>query len=304
MKNMDDITDFYQKKDLNVPAYFQWGTGHFDVMKIDTLQKRNDAISLLSFVRKNFYKIKLVEGKCRCHFADKTVEIDGYALIFIHPMIPFLLEETHEPIKEHFCIFNEDFFDHFGNIKAYPVFQNNQESIFNLTEKEYREFETVLDKMGEELASDYEYRYDVIRNLVYELVHKAIKMNGIQPQKAERNGADKRITMLFEELLELQFPLHATSDFIKLRKPKDFAEHLSVSINHLNKAVKHIRHKTSSEIITQRTLQEAKILLKLTDWSVAEIAYSLGYETPSGFIYTFRKHAGVPPLIYRNQHIL
>jgi len=303
MKNLNDIADFYKKKNLNAPAYFQWGTGHFDVMKIDTLKKRDEAISLLSFTRKSLYKIKLVRGKCKCHYADRTIEIEKYALIFINPMIPFLLEETEEPIKEYFCIFNDDFFRNFGNIRDYPVFQNHHDNVFSLSEDEYLKFETLLDKMRVELRSDYEYRFDAIRNLVYEIIHKKLKMNSVQSEFRKRNGAKNRITLLFEELLALQFPLHSTSDSVKLRKPKDFAEQLSVSINHLNKSVKHIRNKTTSEIITDRILQEAKILLKVTDWSVSEIAYSLGYETPSRFIYTFRKNIEVSPLAYRNEHI-
>jgi len=302
MKNSDDIADFYKKKNLNVPTYFQWGTGHFDVMKIDTLKKRNEAISLLSFTRKSLYKIKLVKGKCKFHYADRTIEVEKYALVFINPMIPFLLEETEEPIKEYFCIFNEEFFSNFGEIKTYPVFQNHHDNVFNLSEDEYLKFEALLDKMKEELRSDYEYKLDAIRNLVYELIHKAIKINGVKRKVTKRNGAENRITLLFEELLTLQFPLHSASESVKLRKPKDFAQQLSVSINHLNKSVKHIRNKTTSEIITDRILQEAKILLKVTNWSVSEIAYSLGYETPSRFIYTFRKNIGVPPLAYRNEN--
>ena len=85
MEKCNEIADFYKIKNLNIPSYFQWGTEHFDVMKIDTLEKREEAISLLSFSRKNLYKIKLVKGKCKCHYADKTIEIEEYALVFINP---------------------------------------------------------------------------------------------------------------------------------------------------------------------------------------------------------------------------
>jgi len=80
---------------------------------------------------------------------------------------------------------------------------------------------------------------------------------------------------------------------VKLRKPKDFAGLLSVSINHLNKVVKHVKNKTTSEIIIDRILEEARILLKITNWSISEIAYSLGYETPSRFVYMFSKKIGI-----------
>ncbi|MDR6193230.1 AraC family transcriptional regulator [Siphonobacter sp. SORGH_AS_0500] len=301
MKEPNAIADFYKSKKQNIPPYFQWGNGHFDVLKIDTLEKRAEAISRLSFSRKSLYKIKLVNGKCKCHYADKTIEIENYALIFINPLVPFLLEENNDPIREYFCIFNEEFFNNYGNIKTYPVFQNVQENVFNLSESQYQEFEKILDNMQNELSSEYDYKMDVIRNLTYDLIHKAMKMNKIPAKASVRNGADNRITLLFEELLTLQFPLYTSADNIKLRKPSDFASQLSISTNHLNKAVKHIRNKTTSEIITERILQEARMLLKVTDWSVSEIAYSLGYETPSRFIYTFRKNVGISPLAYRNE---
>lgn len=300
MKKCNEIADFYKIKNLNIPSYFQWGTEHFDVMKIDTLEKREEAISLLSFSRKNLYKIKLVKGKCKCHYANKTIEIEEYALVFINPLVPFLLEETYHPIQEYFCIFNEDFFNNYGNINAYPVFQNVRENVFNLSESQYQDFEKILDEMQNELSSEYDFKMDAIRNLIYDLIHKAIKMNKIPAKTMVRNGANKRITSLFEELLTIQFPLHTSTDSVKLKKPSEFAHQLSISTNHLNKAVKHIKNKTTSELITERILQEARILLKMTDWSISEIGYSLGYETPSRFIYTFRKNIGVTPLQFKN----
>ncbi|MDR6525923.1 AraC-like DNA-binding protein [Chryseobacterium rhizosphaerae] len=299
MNNSDAIADFYKKKNTNIPTHYQWGTGYFDIIRIDNLQRREELISLISFTRKNLYKIKLVKGKCKCHYADKTIEINQYALMFINPTIPFLLEESDGSIEEYFCLFNEEFFSNYGNIKEYPVFQNTQENIFDLSEVQYLEFENMLNKIQAELSSNYDFKFDVVRNLTYDLIHTTVKMHNCLSTSSVRKNAYNRITLLFEELLALQFPLHTATDYIRFKKPKDFAAQLSISINHLNKAVKHTRNKTSSEIITERILQEAKILLKLTDWSVSEIAYLLGYETPSRFTFTFRKKTGIPPLLYR-----
>jgi len=49
-----------------------------------------------------------------------------------------------------------------------------------------------------------------------------------------------------------------------------------VHVNHLNRAVKATTAKTTSEIISERILQEAKILLKQSEWSISEISFSLG----------------------------
>lgn len=301
MNDFKAIVEFYKQKNIKAPSFPSSGLGYFDVIKIDTLKKRKEIITQLSFWRKNLYKIKLVKGKCKCHYAGKTIEIDQYALLFVNPAIPFLLEENESPISEHFCLFNEAFFSNFGNIKEYPVFQNNGQNIFSLSELQYLEFENILNAMHEELSSDYNFKFDAIRNLVYNLLHSTLKISGAPSTSIVRNDASLRITLLFEELLAMQFPFHSTTDCIKFRKPRDFAEQLAISINHLNKAIKSTRNQTCSEMITGRILQEAKILLKLTDWPIAEIAYLLGYETPSRFTYTFRKNMGIPPLMFRNQ---
>jgi AraC-like DNA-binding protein len=63
-----------------------------------------------------------------------------------------------------------------------------------------------------------------------------------------------------------------------LKSAKDYADRLSVHVNYLNKKLKESTGKTTTEIIAERIIQEAKILLKQTKWNVSEIAYSLGFE--------------------------
>jgi AraC-like DNA-binding protein len=57
--------------------------------------------------------------------------------------------------------------------------------------------------------------------------------------------------------------------------------------------------KTTSEIISSRIVQEAKILLKETTWNVSEIAYSLGFEEVAHFSNFFKKQVNLSPLSYR-----
>ncbi len=46
-------------------------------------------------------------------------------------------------------------------------------------------------------------------------------------------------------------------------------------------------------------MQEAKILLKQTDWNISEIAYSLGFEEVAHFSNFFRKQASLAPNAFR-----
>lgn len=108
-----------------------------------------------------------------------------------------------------------------------------------------------------------------------------------------------RIASLFVELLERQFPIDEMHPKINLRSLSDFALHLSVHVNHLNRAVKENTGKTTTEMILERILQEAKLLLKQGEWNVSEITYGLGfYETAHSFNF-FKSHVSLNPLQFR-----
>ena len=105
---------------------------------------------------------------------------------------------------------------------------------------------------------------------------------------------------LFLELLERQFPIDENHPKVNLRSASEFAQQLNIHVNHLNRAVKAITEKTTTQIIAERILQEAKILLKHSQWNVSEIAYALGFTEVSHFNNFFKKHMGISPLKFRN----
>jgi AraC-like DNA-binding protein len=113
-------------------------------------------------------------------------------------------------------------------------------------------------------------------------------------------NASQRISNLFLELLERQFPVDENHKQINLRSASDFANQLNVHVNHLNRAVKETTDKTTSKIIGERVLQEAKILLKHSPWNVSEIAFALGFTETTHFNNFFKKHVQLSPLKFRN----
>jgi AraC-like DNA-binding protein len=100
-------------------------------------------------------------------------------------------------------------------------------------------------------------------------------------------------------LLERQFPVESLHQRLGLRTAKDYADRLSIHVNHLNKVLKENTGKTTTQIIGSRILQEAKILLKQTNWNISEIAWSLGFEEVAHFSNFFRKHASLSPNAFR-----
>ncbi|WP_157603456.1 helix-turn-helix domain-containing protein [Spirosoma telluris] len=86
------------------------------------------------------------------------------------------------------------------------------------------------------------------------------------------------------------FPLDDTHQQVKFRSASDFANQLNIHVNHLNRAVKETTQKTTSQLIAERVLQESKTLLQRSTWSVANVAYALGFAEVTHFNNFFKKH--------------
>lgn len=89
------------------------------------------------------------------------------------------------------------------------------------------------------------------------------------------------------------------SSDLNLRTAVDFATQLSIHVNHLNKALKDTTGKSTSALIAERIVQEAKTLLKHTDWNVSEIGYCLGFQEPAHFNNFFKKKTALTPRSFR-----
>ena len=157
--------------------------------------------------------------------------------------------------------------------------------------------------MFEEIDSDYVHKYDALRNLVFEILHQTLKMQPAKKIEKQEISASHRIAILFLELLERQFPIEDARQRVHFRSASDFAGQLAVHVNHLSRAVKEITHKTPTQIIAERLLQEAKVLLIQTDWNVSEIAFALGFTEVTHFNNFFKKHLAINPTQFRNVRI-
>jgi AraC family transcriptional activator of pobA len=171
--------------------------------------------------------------------------------------------------------------------------------VFQISKTEVAELESIFQKMYKELSSDYAFKYDLIRNYVLELIHYGQKL---QPATAlyPTHNASARVSSLFIELLERQFPIESPRQQLVLRTAKDYADRLAIHVNHLNKVLKENTGKTTTHLISGRIAQEAKILLKQTDWNISEIAYSLGFEEVAHFSNFFKKQTTLSPVAFRN----
>lgn len=297
MEKVESLQEFYKRKFDQVPGVFSSEVGHFNLFRLEPYV--DGGPTSIPYRRRDFYKIMLVKGCSHVHFADKVVEVKKQALSFSNPQIPYKWEHLDRIREGVYCIFNQQLFHQYGPLNQYEVFQPNGQHIFELTDDQATAVTEIFDRMAEEFNSEYKYKYDVIRNQISELLHFGLKL---QPSAigSQVVNASQRISALFVELLERQFPIDDQHPVIQLRAASDFANQLNIHVNHLNRAVKENLEKTTTQVIAERLVQEAKILLRHSKWSVAEIAYALGFSEPTHFNNFFKKHTTINPTKFRN----
>ncbi len=295
------LNDFYQRNAAPLPEGLAKEIGHFNVFESEKLFDKATGKRIMPYSRRGYYKISWLNGKSKAEYADKVVDIQANALLFATPKIPYhwIPEDSNQ--NGMFCIFTPGFLSlqKLGiALDELPLFQPGQLPVFQLSLPEVAEVKYIFTKMLKELSSDYKYKYDLLRNLVMELIHYGQKLQPLSALNTTQN-ASQRISSLFIELLERQFPLDASHQRLSLRSPKDYADRLAMHVNHLNKVLKEVTGTTTSKLISNRLMQEAKILLKQTDWSIAEIAYTLGFDDVAHFSNYFKKQTSYAPLNFR-----
>lgn len=86
-----------------------------------------------------------------------------------------------------------------------------------------------------------------------------------------------------------------------IKLPKQYAELLYITPNHLNALCQDLVGKTAGELIRERVLLEAKRLLTNANITAAEIAYELNFQDNSYFSRFFRKYTEQTPEAFRKQ---
>lgn len=292
----ETLEEFYLSKVMEVPANLKQEVGHFNVFKLeDHLGERAPRYS-----RRAFYKIALSRGRGFYHYADKSIEVSGATLMFFNPKVPYTWQPLSKESTGYFCIFKEGFFSERmrGSINDFSMFSPGGKPAYFLNEKQDTEVSAIFQKMTEEIKSDYVYKFDLLTNYVTEIIHYALKLSPSE-KLYHQSDAKSRITSVFTELLERQFPIESPDQRFELRSANDFARQLSIHVNHLNRAIKDTTGRTTTEHIFERLVSEAKTLLKHTDWNISEISYCLGFEEPAHFNKFFRKLVATTPSAYR-----
>ena len=271
----------------------------------NVFQIESDGAATRIYSRKDFYKICLTTGKSAIHYADRSFEAEGTVLFFGNPHIPYSWETLSTSYVGYTCLFSEDFLkqsDRSESLQHSPLFKIGGTPILTISEQQREFLNAIFQKMIEEQRTDYAYKDELIRNYIHLIIHEALKLQPSQNIDQHKNAAS-RLTAVFLELLERQFPIESADRPLQLKSAQDYAKSLNVHVNYLNRAVKEVTGKPTTAHIGERIIHEAKALLLHTDWNISDIAYALGFDYPTYFNNYFKRLTGTNPKSLRTQEV-
>ncbi|MCR5887572.1 helix-turn-helix transcriptional regulator [Hymenobacter sp. J193] len=283
------------------PPDMAHGVGHFNVFPLADLR----GAPPMAFNRRAYHKITLCRGHSQVEYADRGPHSGRNTLFLVTPRVPYRWLPLTETPEGYCCLFDDAFLlpARSGVVLAeLPIFQPGAYPVWEVSEADCAAVEAIFQKMAYELTSRYAYKYDLLRTYVWELIHLVQKLQPAAPPLATHNAAD-RVATQFTDLLERQFPRHSPQPPLGLRTAVDYANQLAVHVNHLNRVLKETTGHTTTALLSRRLTQEAKILLKQTNWSISEIADSLGFTDVAHFCTFFKRHTAQTPGAFRRQTI-
>ncbi|SFI04733.1 AraC family transcriptional regulator [Halpernia frigidisoli] len=237
----------------------------------------------------NFYEILWITNGSSKHTIDfKNYEIEADTLFFISPGQLHLFEEWQD-INGYCIAFTEDFFLHIFQNKnilfELSYLDNMYENPFiKIKQQDKSKLKAIVDLLLNEKA------HETIQALIY------VFLKQIQTLFSEKGNSQnsKHQIVIFKQFKNL-----VDENFTKSLALTEYANQLNVTLHNLNSIVKSVCNKTTSEIINERTILEAKRLLQFSDDNISEISYKLGFEDSSYFARYFKKHTSSSPLDFR-----
>jgi len=243
--------------------------------------------------RHNSYVLVLFTNGSGTHDIDfDTFRIQPGSMFFLQPgqMHHWNLSDD---IDGFVVFYSQEMYNlYFGQktIEAFPFYSalgNSPEMIFD--SNELNEILSYFYAMLEEFQGKRILKQDKILNLL-DSIHIEITRKYNEQYVLETHSYNSRIKD-FYLLLEKYFWTE--------KAPSFYASQLHITLKHLNRICNEILKKTTTQVITDRIILEAKRMLIDKKRTISEIATELGFDDYSYFVRLFKKHAGMTPTAFR-----
>ncbi len=247
--------------------------------------------------RHTFYHLVLFTQGGGSHTIDfESFKVKPYQVYF---MIPGQVHSWNfEGFTDGYVInFSGSFFNSFLLNPAYsenfPFFSGDvKDAVIDLPDAMRNKISLLFEEIVKEAGNRGEQATDMLRVL---MLHLFILIGRLNNDDGIRGSSSYNQTLLknFKKLID--------ANYTQLKLPKDYADLLYITPNHLNAICKDLLGMQAGEVIRNRTLLEAKRLLTNPRLNIAGIAFELNFSDNSYFTKFFKKAEGITPEEFRKK---
>lgn len=269
---------------------------------VDYSEVKTDTAALEKGMVFNFYKIsykKDFTGKIK--YGQSHYDFDEGGLSFFSPNQVITALEGEADYGGYTLLIHPDFIlgHPLGqNIKNYGFFSYAVTEALYLSDKEKKVILGIFENIGAELESAIDQiSQDVLVSQLELLLNYSKRF--YKRQFITRKTSSSDLLVRFEALLAEYFNSDQPS-LTGLPTVVQLASPLNVSPHYLSDMLRTLTGQNTQQHIHEQLIAKAKELLSISNLSISEIAYKLGFEHPQSFNRTFKKITKLSPLDFRN----
>lgn len=249
--------------------------------------------------RNNYYSLIWITdgtGTLKADFSEYSLSEDF--LFSFAPYQPFLFK-TDKKLKGIAIHFHPDFFCihlHQKEVACNGVLFNNiyKPPFIQIDNTTKNTLELLIEQMKTEIQNPALAQYELLVSYL-----KIFLITASRLKKEQQPEIEKALKNLKEPFILQNLKDTIEKDFKTKHSASDYADSLNISTKALAKITKSYFNKTLTDLISERIIIEAKRELYLTNKTVKEIAYELGYQDEFYFSRFFKTNADISPQHYR-----
>ncbi|MBP7240357.1 MAG: helix-turn-helix domain-containing protein [Saprospiraceae bacterium] len=249
--------------------------------------------------RLHYYSLIWIEhgqGQVKVDFS--TYDFVGNTLFAFVPYQPFMISGG-DTIKGTVLHFHPDFFcihKHHAEVACHGILFNNiyQPPYVTVDTTTESTFKMIIGQIRNEMQNPALAQYELLVSYLKIFLITASRLKSEQQEEAASTALEIKEPFILQSLKDA-----IEKDYKTKHSAGEYAEALNISSKALAKITKSYFNKTISDLIAERIIIEAKRELYLTNKTIKEIAYSLGYQDEYYFSRFFKSNAAVSPQMYR-----